>query len=314
MISRRQRPSFPDFRHSEVNPVSEDQYELIDFGGGRKLESLGGYLIDRPSPAAAWDSPQRPDLWARAGARYEAHRKTWVYRIPCPDLIDIDCGEFRMPIRLTPSGHIGLFPEQAANWSWLHSESVPNGHSRAALNLFGYTGASTMALVSAGYRVAHVDAAKPNVQAARAAAEHNGWDTAPIRYLVDDAAKFVARELRRERVYHTIVLDPPAYGHGPSGRAWRLDRDLWPLLNDCLRLVKPEDFRMLVTGHSPEVNEEDVQRFLERSAIPATTGLRIETGRSQLRERTGRMLDAGFYVRIFTTMGEHGNPSPTISG
>lgn len=214
-----------------------------------------------------------------------------------------------MPTQPTPFGHIGVFPEQAPNWQWLASgrkavqsnapeSSSPPEARLEALNLFAYTGASTMAMVRAGYRVAHVDAAKPNVQAARRAAETNGWADAPIRYLVDDAAKFVAREVRRGRRYHTIVMDPPAYGHGPSGRAWRLERDVWPLIENCLRLVDAADFRMLITGHSAEIDQSDVVDFFDQQSAVDRSGLRIDAGRSQLSDSAGRRLDAGYYVRV----------------
>lgn len=281
--------------------MSADRYELIDFGNGRKLESLAGHLIDRPCPAAQKFLPHNPKQWAGADARYDPETKSWSHRRPWPPGHDIDCGAFRMPVRPTPYGHIGVFPEQIDNWRWLAQRRAEGGQRRSALNLFGYTGASTMALVVAGYDVAHVDAAKPNVQAVRIAADHNGRPDAPIRYLVDDAAKFTAREVRRQRKYHTIVLDPPAYGHAPGATPWRLERDLWPLLEDCIRLLDPTSFRLLITGHSPEVDHSDVTRFLDRSEIlsraEGASGLLIESGRSQLRDKIGRCLDAGFYVR-----------------
>ena len=205
-----------------------------------------------------------------------------------------------MPVSPTPFGHVGVFPEQASNWRWLAATKVVMDAPSWALNLFAYTGASTMALAKAGFAVAHVDAAKPNVQSARQAAEINDLVDHPIRYLVDDAARFVSRELRRERAYHTIVLDPPAYGHGPSGKAWRLERDLWPLLEDCCRLLTKESFRLLVTGHSPQVDSGDVVQFLKESnRLPTSAGLRFQSGRSQLSTTDGRALDAGFYVRVF---------------
>ena len=215
--------------------LADDRYRLIDFGGGRKLESLAGRLIDRPSPAADHAQRMSQPLWEAAESYYDATSKRWIHRSPWPESLQLQCNGFQMPVRPTPFGHIGLFPEQADNWHWLQlANAVENPD---ALNLFAYTGAGTMALVSAGFAVAHVDAAKPNVQAARMAAKWNHWSDRPIRYLVDDAARFAAREVRRGHLYHTIVLDPPAYGHGPSGHAWRLERDLWPLLEDCLRLA-----------------------------------------------------------------------------
>ncbi|NND99209.1 MAG: SAM-dependent methyltransferase, partial [Pirellulaceae bacterium] len=152
------------------------------------------------------------------------------------------------------------------------------------------------------YQVAHVDAAKPNVQAAGVAAKWNGLQDAPIRYLVDDAAKFVAREVRRQRVYQAIVLDPPAYGHAPTGKAWRIERDLYPLLSDCFDLLDRNRFRVLITGHSAPMGAKEVigffQDFWRRQRSIEQTGLRIESGRSQLLDRQKRPLDAGFFVRI----------------
>ncbi len=282
--------------------MSNDRYELIDFGEGRKLESLAGHVIDRPCPAAADVRPHDRHQWKQAAARYDTASKAWSHRQPWPGNLDIDCGSFRMPVRPTPAGHIGLFPEQFENWQWLQQRPASEPTCNLALNLFGYTGASTMALVVAGYQVAHVDAAKPNVQALRAAALHNDRPDAAIRYLVDDAAKFAAREVRRGRRYHTIVIDPPAYGHSPGGKAWRIERDMWPLIRDCLQLLDPGSFRLLITGHSPQVDHTDVTQFLGQSEFlarsRAVSGLLLDSGRSQLRDQHGRRLDTGFFVRV----------------
>jgi len=282
------------------------RYQLIDFGRGRKLESLAGYVVDRPSPAAVGTVVRSPARWKHADATYNAEQRVWEYRRPWPAGLTIDCGLFQMPVRPTPYGHIGLFPEQQQNWRWLGSRSQPDGKDfverNSALNLFAYTGASTVALARAGFSVAHVDAAKPNVQSARLAAEKNNLGEATIRYLVDDAAKFAAREVRRQRKYHTILMDPPAYGHSPKGKAWRLERDLWPLLNDCLQLLDRESFRLLVTGHSPEVGQQEILKFLRQTEFlkpfQGSSRLIIEAGRSQLRDEEARSLDAGFFVRL----------------
>ncbi|TWT80936.1 23S rRNA m(2)G2445 methyltransferase [Planctomycetes bacterium CA13] len=282
-------------------------YQLLDFGNGSKLESISGHIVKRPSPAAEFVNVAKPKQWTKFDSSYDPNSKQWTHRSKWPDDLSVDCGGFRMPVRPTPFGHIGLFPEQSDNWQWISNDAKNAlGHQDRplALNLFAYTGASTLALSIAGYEVVHVDAAKPNVAAAKIAAKFNGLSDAPIRYLVDDAAKFVAREIRRRRRYQTIVLDPPAYGHTPKGKTWRLERDLWPLLDDCLKLIDPENFRMLITGHSPQVNAMDVEEYLTRSPglreISQRGQLKISSGRSGLHDLSGRKLDTGFFVRIET--------------
>lgn len=221
-----------------------DSYQLIDFGQGRKLESFGGRLFNRPSPAAEGEPRRSPELWRDADSFFDAGKRQWTHHTPLQSAIEVVFDRFRMPISPTPFGHLGVFPEQAPNWRWLRTtapdpalvgpqstttdaivrdDAVP----QKGLNLFGYTGASSIAMAVSGLAVAHVDAAKQNVSSARSAARINGLAEHPIRYLVDDAVKFVAREVRRGNRYHTIVMDPPAYGHSPSGKAWRLERDLW---------------------------------------------------------------------------------------
>lgn len=279
-------------------------YRLIDFGGGRKLESLAGYRINRPSPAAESAIRHSPVEWKAVDARFDERRRCWSFNRPWPNDLAIAYASFELPVQPTPYGHIGLFPEQQDNWDWLAADHCGPGEIRPALNLFAYTGASTLALLAGGYQVAHVDAAKPNVEGLRAALQWNRWTDRPVRLLVDDAAKFAAREVRRQRRYHTIVLDPPAYGHSPRGRAWRLERDLWPLLDDCLRLVDPAAFRILLTGHSPQIEPAQVIDYVWAASPIANrskaTGLRFDSGRSQLIDSAGRALDAGFYLRIRT--------------
>ncbi|MCC9603186.1 class I SAM-dependent methyltransferase [Stieleria sp. JC731] len=289
---------------SELGP-----YELVDFGNGRKLERFATRLLDRPSPAADGVRPKNPSLWNQAQSVFDKRGKQWLHRRRWAESIGLDCDGFVMPIQPTPFGHVGVFPEQFQNWRWLQEttppiQQAPSQAVRQGLNLFGYTGASSMAMATTGLAVAHVDAAKPNVNAARDAATANGLSEHPIRYLVDDAVKFVAREVRRERRYDTIVLDPPAYGHSPKGKTWRLERDLWPLLDQCIELIEPDRFRLLVTGHSPQVDAPDVVDYL-KNELPSQAGVSrtkvakgIESGRLTIQDPAGRHLDFGFYVRI----------------
>ncbi|MEM0926211.1 MAG: SAM-dependent methyltransferase [Planctomycetota bacterium] len=286
------------------------RYQLIDFGNGRKLERFGEWTTDRPSPAADGVSRRRPKAWSQPDATFRSEDHCWSFQDESASESRAGTVEFdilTMPVSPTPFGHVGVFPEQLPNWRWLSHppESLSLSDERPlGLNLFAYTGASTIALAKAGFQVAHVDAAKPNVQAAQLAARANGLEEHPIRYLVDDARKFVRRELRREKRYHTIVLDPPAYGHSPKGQAWRIERDLRLLLDDCCRLLNPDSFRLLVTGHSSRMQESEVIDYLTESMKTSLgyssrrTCNGIEAGRLSLTDLDDRRLDAGFFVRF----------------
>lgn len=305
-------------RNAAHDELAASGYRLVDFGEGRKLESFAGRLIDRPSPAAQGWPKHRQELWRDADSVFHAVRRDWRHRTEWPPDLRVEFDGLAMPVSPTPFGHVGIFPEQLPNWRWLietaperlstgtqkSNDSVADGAKvPSALNLFAYTGASSIAMATSGMKVAHVDAAKQNVTTARAAAALNGLQDHPIRYLVDDAGKFTAREIRRGNRYHTIVLDPPAYGHSPAGKAWRLERDLWPLIDACLSILTPDNFRLLITGHSPQVGPMDVVNYLrprlERSlGLPADRfDAGVQSGRLKLSDSADRTLDAGFFVR-----------------
>lgn len=271
-------------------------YALLDFGDGRKLESLSGYLLDRPCPAAESFQRLSPKLWAQADAVYvrQGTQTGWEFRRPWPSNLIVNAGPIQMPVQPTPFGHIGLFPEQRPNWEWIAKRVVDAQWTRV-LNLFAYTGASTLAAASAGAHATHVDSAKPNVESARRAAEKSGLQHAPIRYIVDDARKWVEREQRREQQYDLIVLDPPAYGHGRSGDAWRLERDLWPLLTKCLSIQPRERGGMIITGHSPVIGHREVREWVRSQGLP---NCKMEGGRAGTQDSNHRVLDAGFYLRV----------------
>ncbi|MEZ6090266.1 MAG: SAM-dependent methyltransferase [Pirellulaceae bacterium] len=274
-------------------------YQLIDFGNGRKLEAIDDYLIDRPCPAADWDAPLETEAWQRADAVFDDSR--WTFFRPWPTSLRLAAGGIQLSAEATPFGHIGFFPEQADNWRWLANlRDIANGDSGEAMNLFAYTGGSTLSLAEAGFRVAHVDASKPSVARAGENARTSGLGDAAIRYLIEDAPRFAARERRRQRTYHVIVLDPPAYGHGTRNATWRLERDLWPLLDDCLALLN-ERAAMLITGHSDTLTDDDIVGWLRRQK---PHGMEVAHGRSVIRDRSGRSLDAGYFVRVTWNLGK----------
>jgi len=258
--------------------------------------------------------------WQTADAIFQQDQRRWEFRRPWPEAIALQANGFVMPFRATPFGHIGCFPEQLPHWGWLAEQvrqfqgvppiirptptvrpSVPASEPAIVrgLNLFAHTGGSTFAMASAGASVTHVDAAKPSVTAARQIATLNALDAAPIRYLVEDAARYAAREVRRGQRYDLVVLDPPSYGHAPSGKTWRIQRDLWPLLDDCLRLLGGPRSAMLVTGHSVDPDQHRIADYLHDQIARRgqANRLQIAVGRSELSDRAGRLLDAGYFVR-----------------
>jgi 23S rRNA (cytosine1962-C5)-methyltransferase len=275
--------------------VIAKDYRLVDFGDGRKLESFAGFLVDRPCPAANGFAKKSASDWSEADAIFDpiSKPKCWVLNSEWPPALALTGVNFRMPVAPTPFGHVGVFPEQKDNWSWI-AQQVASSSGLRVLNLFAYTGASSLAALAAGGKVVHVDAAKPNIECAKRAAAFSQLATKPIRYIVEDARKWVARELRRGNHYDLVILDPPAYGHGKSGEAWRLERDLWPLLSACLELFPGNSGKLLITGHSPDIGSEDICRWLR-------TQLRLsanyESGRAGMRDEHERFLDAGFFVR-----------------
>lgn len=274
-------------------------YELVDFGQGRKLERFGGYLIDRPSPAADGLSRECPEtVWATAARfdRVTGDDGIWTSggETPLPERWQIRHQQFALELKATPAGHLGVFPEQAANWVWLAEEIIAAVRPVKLLNLFAYTGSSSLAAVAAGAEVTHVDAARNTVAWARRNAELSSLAQAPIRWIVDDAAAFVRRELKRGRQYDWIVLDPPSYGHGTKGTPWKLAEDLEPLLADCVRLWSPEPGGLLLTCHTPGFGPRELYELL----VKATGRSDIVSGPLILETRGGRALVSGAMARL----------------
>ena len=285
------------------------QYHLHDFGHGRKLEEFAGVWLDRPSPAALGTRPLSPELWQRAHARFERleegrrakasrerERPEWEVRSPVPQPWHIQHGPLTFELKLTDFGHVGLFPEQTANWSWIEGQVRGGPGPLKVMNLFAYTGASTLAAAGVGAEVVHVDAARTTLSWARRNAAHSGLAERPIRWIVEDARKFVGRELKRGNRYDAVILDPPTYGHGPQGQAWKLAEDLPPLLQDCGKLLAGGGRFLLLTCHAPGIGPDQLRQMMQRAmAIPP--GAAVESGGLGLTTPDGRVLPSGVYSR-----------------
>ncbi len=247
-----------------------NQYQLVDFGDARKLERFGPYLIDRPCPASEGLRKADPDLWKSAAARYErtsaagasTERGRWTKQPDLPAEWPLSHGAFELNLKLTPFGHVGVFAEQAASWDWITKQAARAARPLRVLNLFAYTGGSTLAAAAAGCEVTHVDAAKNVVAWARSNAERSGLKDAPVRWIAEDAPRFVAREVRRGNTYDAVILDPPSYGHGPKGEVWKVSNGLFPLLKACGQLTKSQRAFILLSCHSPGFGPAELEALL----------------------------------------------------
>jgi 23S rRNA (cytosine1962-C5)-methyltransferase len=271
-------------------------YALVDSGNGRKLERYGPYSFVRPEPQAMW-APASPQ-WDADGefvpGSDEEGGGRWVFHRPVPrEGWDLTWEELRFRAQCTPFRHLAFFPDMAPQWSWMRGRVSPGSEM---LNLFGYTGVGSLALAAAGARVVHVDASKKSVEAAKENAGLSGLSERPVRWMVDDAAKFAAREVRRGRRYDGIILDPPKYGRGPAGEIWRLEEDLPGLIADCRRLLDDRSNFLVLTVYAVRMSALALGELL-RQAL-AGLGGRIECGEMAVREeKRGLLLPTAIFAR-----------------
>ena len=275
------------------------QYQLLDFGDGRKLERFGSLILDRPCPAAEKLARADAAQWGHADGRFERaddKRGEWTSNGNLPQRWTIRHGPITFELRPSEFGHLGVFPEQAANWDWIADRLDAASRPPEVLNLFAYTGGSTLAAAAAGANVVHADSAKNTVARARRNAELSGMADAPIRWIVDDAVKFVRRELRRGNGYDAVILDPPSYGHGARGEVWRLSKHLPKLLEMCGRLTAGRRRFILLTCHTPGFDAPRLKKILA-DALDAGGGATVSGEGLSLRAATGRTLPSGVAVR-----------------
>jgi 23S rRNA (cytosine1962-C5)-methyltransferase len=273
-------------------------YGLVDSGHGRKLERYGRFRVVRPEPQALW-APARPD-WRAQGefvpGSDEEGGGQWHYAEPVPrDGWPLAWNEVRFTAQTTPFRHLGFFPDMAPVWSWMRAQ-LAGLDQPDCMNLFGYTGVGTLALAAHNARMVHVDASKKSVEAARANAALSGLADAPVRWIVDDAAKFTAREVRRGRRYDGILLDPPKYGRGPEGEVWRLEEHLPALVADCRRLLDADSRFLFLTVYAVRMSALAIGEMLRQAFadLPGT----VEAGELGVREEArGLILPTAIWAR-----------------
>ena len=286
-------------------------YELLDSGGGMKLEKFGGFVLARPEPKALWDKDMSEEQWSSMthtrftpGAGFGKAGKedsgTWDRLRKMPDQWWIRYRNyFSLRLGLTSFKHVGVFPEQAANWDYIFSQTSRIAASQETrpkvLNLFAYTGAASLAARKAGADVTHLDSVRQVVTWAHENQDRSGLDG--IRWIVEDAMKFARREAKRGNVYQGIILDPPAYGHGPDGEKWKLDECLFDLMKDVGKILAPQNSFMVLNlysnGFSAALGETVV-----RQALSLSPDFPLDSGELALRDSFGKVLPLSIFVRL----------------
>jgi 23S rRNA (cytosine1962-C5)-methyltransferase len=276
------------------------EYELLDSGNGAKLERYGPYTFVRPEHQAVWKRELPSQLWEDVHATFQSTSEEsgghWNFHKQVPDNWIMRYKSLCFHAAATNSRHLGVFPEQANHWDWI-SGLIQNAHrSIRVLSLFGYTGLATLATAQAGASVTHVDASKKAIAWARHNQTLSKLDNRPIRWLVDDAVKFIQREVRRGSQYEGILLDPPKFGRGPEGQVWEFFESLPALLTDCRKLLSPKPLFVVITAYAIRASALSVFYALEEM-IEGTKGS-ITTGELAIKEKSaGRLLPTAIYAR-----------------
>lgn len=285
-------PGFPDYR-------------LLDSGDGRKLERFGRFTIERPELQALWRPVLEPGAWLRADATFKASNAAdedgdggrWRRNSAMPETWPVRVLDVTMLCRLTSFRHLGLFPEQLPHWEWMVGwlQAEP-GRRQRVLNLFAYTGAASLLGAKAGAEVTHVDASRKAIGWARQNQAVSRLGEAPIRWILDDARKFVAREVRRGNRYHMILVDPPKFGRGPNGEEWDVFTHLAPLLRDCAQLLAPRRAALVLTTYAIRASAV-AMHGLVRECLAGRHGA-MESGElAVIEEAGGRLLPTSLYTR-----------------
>ena len=279
-------------------------YGLVDSGDGRKLERYGPYQVVRPEPQCLWRPRLPPEVWAKADAAFdptdEDEAGRWRFSRPLAETWPLSWGQVRFLGRFTAFRHLAFFPEQAANWAWLDQRLRAAPRPPRVLNLFGYTGVASLVAAAAGASVTHVDASKKAIAWARENAALSGLEDRPIRWICEDARRYVQREARRGSQYDAIILDPPKYGRGPNGEVWRLFEDLPELLHLCASLLSENPSFLVLNGYAERISGLSLGGLLADEL--AGRGGQIDWGELALMEEAGeRGVGLSFFARWSVT-------------
>ena len=275
------------------------EYKILDLKNGRKLESWNGIILDRPDPEVIWDSDNSIN-WNNANAKYERSNKgggAWIKNGNIPNSWQIHYKDLTFNLKLMGFKHTGLFPEQASNWDILIDKIKNSNREVKVLNLFAYTGGASVACLSAGASVVHVDSSRGMVDWAKENVKSSGLENAPIRYLVDDVKKFVKREMRRGNKYDIIIMDPPSFGRGSNGEVWDIEKDLYPLVKDCSELLSDEPLMFLINSYTTGLSMSVLDNILKLTVVSKFGGNIIKDEIGLMQENSNIILPCGIFAR-----------------
>ncbi len=275
-------------------------YALLDSGDGLKLERYGAYTFIRPEPQAVWRKALPERRWQEAHAVFEPSNEEngghFVKRAVMEPRWSMAYKGLRLWVQISSSRHLGVFPEQACHWDWIQEQIEAKKHPVSVLNLFGYTGLASLAAAQAGARVTHIDASKKVVAWARDNQALSGLEDRPIRWIVDDALKFVQREERRQSKYEGLILDPPKFGRGPKGEVWEFYKLLPVLLQECRKILSPEALFIVLTAYAIQASALTIYYALQETV--ASLGGTVSAGELITRDHSaGRCLSHAIYAR-----------------
>lgn len=273
-------------------------YELLDSGEGEKLERYGKFILSRPDPQALWHKTLLASEWQKADAIFirDGKKGSWKNKKNIPEKWLVELAGLKFFIKPSAFKHTGLFPEQEPNWQWIIGNIKSAGRPVSILNLFGYTGGAMLAALSAGAEVTHVDGSKSAITWAKDNASASGLAQKPVRWILDDAREFVKREIRRNQRYDGIVMDPPAFGHGPKKELWKIEDDFLGLMKICEEVLSEKPLFFLINGYSAGYSSI----AYENNLLPLVKrfGGEIEKGELAIEESlSGRLLPAGIFAR-----------------
>ena len=275
-------------------------YKIIDMANGQKLEKWGNKILSRPDPQIIWKNKSFPEKWKNIDAIYNRSKTgggSWKYNKKLPSNWQINYKNLTFNIKPMGFKHTGLFPEQAVNWDWMINKIRSSKREIKVLNLFAYTGGATVACLSEGASVCHVDSSKGMVSWAKENVASSGFSDRKIRYIVDDVNKFVSREIRRGNTYDAIIMDPPSYGRGAKGEVWQFENDIYDLVELCLKVLSDKPLFFLVNSYTTRISSTVLANILNLTVGKKYKG-KITSGEVGLpMENSNLILPCGIYGR-----------------